>query len=94
VLWLSLGSILAQKLGQKDAMMFDQSQPQIQPNMAQIILSKPLLVSVYCLDVSRDDEMKCECPWVAFWLRSWGKKMRCLIKDSRKSNPEWPTWPR
>jgi hypothetical protein len=29
VLWLSLGSILAQKLGQKDET-FDQSKPQIQ----------------------------------------------------------------
>jgi hypothetical protein len=38
------------KLGQKDEMMFDQSQPQIQPSMAhmaQIILSKPLFIIVW-----------------------------------------------
>jgi hypothetical protein len=50
---LALGGILAQKLGQKDNEMFDQSQLQTanqtqhNRNMAKMILSKPLCIIVW-----------------------------------------------
>jgi hypothetical protein len=98
---MSVGRILAEKLGKSHQLIFVTPWPQIWPSKTHTgQMTNPKQFIFHCRNISRDDGMDENgidwlygCTLIGFWLKSWANHISWfLLHPDHKPDPVWLTW--